>query len=202
MSMFRTHHRGLRHHAGPVRIGTLVTPIMSELETHVDYSPDIDDQEKWKRLQEQPVLDSKNPKLKRMADLIWELSGQQPIRFFKLALATARDGIEYESDLKQFGHEDIAGVTRPPRDNDATDAYERGKDDCDAKARLFVALCLARGFEARLWPLWKHEVLQHVAGEVHYNGKWIHAETIVNRAQLGEMHTDVPKEKDGRWMIK
>lgn len=165
------------------------------------YSPDIPDAEKWQLLQEMPVIDSRNPKLKRMADLLWELSQEKPIRFFKLALAVARDGIVYESDIKQFGHEDIAGVTRPPELNDAIDAYTRGHDDCDAKARLFVALCLAAGFNARLWPLWKHGILQHVAGEVEYGKRWIHAETILARAQLGEMHTNVPKETNGNWRM-
>ena len=149
-----------------------------------------------------PHIDSKNPKLKEMANLIWELSLHRPLVFLKLALAVARDGIVFESDLKQFGHEDIAGVTRPPEPDDAIDAYERGFDDCDAKARLFVALCIARGFEARLWPLWKNGVLKHVAGEVHFRGKWIHAETILARARLGEMHTDVPKEiTTGKWKM-
>ena len=176
---------------------------MSELETHVDYSPDIDDQEKWKRLQERPAIDSKNPKLRHMAALLWELSDKQPLRYLKLALCVAQQGIAYKSDLEQFGHEDIAGVTRQPTPGDATDAYDRGQDDCDAKAPFFVALCLAQGFEARLWPLWKHGILQHVAGEVLYQGKWLHAETICNRAQLGEMHTDVPKEPStGKWMIR
>ena len=149
-----------------------------------------------------PLSDSRNPKLRHMANLIWELSERRPMRFLRLAFAIAKDGIRYESDIKQFGHEDIAGVTRYPEPNDATDAYDRGADDCDAKARLFVALCLARGFEARLWPLWKQGELSHVAGEVCVNGKWIHAETILARAQLGEMHTEVPKEPTtGKWKM-
>lgn len=166
------------------------------------FTPEIDDQHKWKLLQEVVISDSKEPDLREMSDIIWKLSGKNPLRFFKLALAVARDGISYESDIKQFGHEDIAGVTRYPEPDDALDAYQRGHDDCDAKARLFVALCLAQGFEARLWPLWKQGVLSHVAGEVLYNGKWIHAETILARARLGEMHTDVPKEPTtGKWKM-
>jgi transglutaminase-like putative cysteine protease len=167
-----------------------------------EYTPEINSQEKWKLLQEMPLIDSRNEHLRHMADLVWELSGHRVMRFFKLALAVARDGISFASDLKQFGHEDIAGVTRHPEPNDALDAYIRGKDDCDSKARLFVALCLARGFNARLWPLWKNGELSHVAGEVEHNGKWIHAETILSRARLGEMHTDVPKEPTtGKWKM-
>lgn len=165
-----------------------------------DYSPYIDSEHKWALLQEMPLIDSKNEKLKELAAKIWDISLGRPKTFLKLALAVARDGIEYASDIKQFGHEDIAGVTRHPEPNDAVDAYLRGHDDCDAKARLFVALCLARGFEARLWPLWKKGQLTHVAAEVLYRGKWVHAETILSRARLGEMHTEVPKEpKTGKW---
>ena len=161
----------------------------------------MNDHEKWTLLQEVCITDSKNPDIIRMSEMLWELSRSQPIRFFRLALATARDGIEYESDIKQFGHEDIAGVTRPPNPDDAIEAYKRGHDDCDAKARLFVALCLAAGFKARLWPLWKHGALQHVAAEVQFQGRWLHAETILSRARLGEMHTEVPKETNGQWKM-
>lgn len=168
-----------------------------------EFKPLIDDLHKWKLLQEVCITDSKNPKIVRMSKLLWELSQSEPIRFFKLALAVARDGITYESDIKQFGHEDIAGVTRAPNPDDAIDSYTRGYDDCDAKARLFVALCLAAGFNARLWPLWKHGALKHVAAEVQFPGseRWIHAETILSRARLGEMHTQVPKEPDGKWKL-
>ncbi len=167
-----------------------------------EYSPDIDSKHKWALLQEMPAIDSKNADLQRMSKIIWELAGGKAIRFLKLALAVARDGITFESDIKQFGHEDIAGVTRHPNPDDALDAYYRGHDDCDAKARLFVALCLAAGFDARLWPLWKGDELSHVAGEVYYGGQWIHAETILSRARLGEMHTDVPKEPTtGKWKM-
>lgn len=165
------------------------------------YSPDIPDDEKWERLQAVCISDSKNQDLKALSDKVWDISLHRPTVFVKLALSVARDGIVYESDIKQFGHEDIAGVTREPQPDDALDAYKRGSDDCDAKARFFVALCLAQGFRARLWPLWKHNVLQHVAAEVHLDGRWIHAETILARAQLGEMHGEVPKEPNGHWRM-
>jgi len=162
----------------------------------------MNDSEKWALLQEACIVDSKSLKILKMAKMIWGLSQSRPIRFFKLALAVARDGIEYETDIKQFGHEDIASVTRFPKSGDAIEAYERGHDDCDAKARLFVAVCLAAGFNARLWPLWKHGQLKHVAAEVEFpDGKWIHAETILSRARLGEMHTSVPKESNGHWKM-
>jgi len=161
----------------------------------------ISDEHKWKLLQEVCIADSKNEKIIKLSKMLWGMSQSHPIRFFKLALAVARDGIVYENDGKQFGGEDIAGVTRPPEPDDAIDAWTRGHDDCDSKARLFVAICLAAGFNARLWPLWKHGQLKHVAAEVEFQGKWIHAETILSRARLGEMHTSVPKEPNGKWKM-
>lgn len=159
----------------------------------------ISDEHKWSLLQEACIADSKNPRIIKLSKMVWGISHSRPIVFFKLALAVARDGIEFESDIKQFDGEDIAGVTRAPEPDDAVDAYFRGHDDCDAKARLFVAICLAAGFHARLWPLWKYGVLKHVAAEVEFQGKWIHAETILSRARLGEMHTEVPREPNGKW---
>jgi len=41
----------------------------------------------------------------------------------------------------------------------------------------------------------------YVAAEVEFDRKWIHAETILARAQLGEMHTHVPKELNGKWRM-
>lgn len=166
------------------------------------YKGNIDSEHKWYLLKDMPLRDSRNPKLIELAGKIWDIALGRKLTFLKLALAVARDGISFESDIKQFGHEDIAGVTRYPEPNDAIEAYVRGHDDCDAKARLFVALCLAQGFEARLWPLWKHGQLTHVAAEVLVRGKWIHAETILARARLGEFHTDVPLEpKTGKWKV-
>jgi transglutaminase-like putative cysteine protease len=160
------------------------------------------DEHKWQLLSDMPRIDANNPKLQRIAEQLWSISMRRPKVYLRLAFALAKDGISYESDIKQFGHEDISGVTRYPEPDDAIDAFERGSDDCDAKARFFVALCLAKGFRARLWPLWKNGVLTHVAAEVEVNNQWVHAETILSRARLGEMHTDVPKElKSGKWRM-
>ena len=161
----------------------------------------MDDQHKWQLLQEMPHLDSKNPELQALANKLWAIALGRPLNYLKLCQAVARDCINYASDIKQFGGEDIAGVTRYPEPADALDAYIRGEDDCDAKARLFVALALCRGFEARLWPLWKNGSLAHVAGEVYFDGRWHHVETILSRARFDEMHTDVPRERNGKWKM-
>lgn len=162
----------------------------------------IDDNSKWLALEEIVNSDAKNQKLQDIANHLWEAALRRPICFFHLAHALARDCISYKSDIGQFGAEDIAGVTRPPKEDDAIDALVRGKDDCDAKARLFVALCLARGFQAKLEPHWKNGVLKHVSALVNYNG-WIPVETILSRARLGDTPDSVPAEKStGKWLQK
>ncbi len=162
----------------------------------------IDDNSKWLALEEIVNSDAKNPKLQEIANHLWEAALHRPMCFFALAQALARDCIKYTSDINQFGHEDIAGVTRSPEPDDAIDALTRGKDDCDAKARLFVALCLARGFQAKLEPHWHDGLLKHVSALVNHGG-WIPVETILTRARLGDTPDSVPVEKDtGKWLQK
>lgn len=139
-------------------------------------------------------------------------------RFAMLAHTVARDWIHQVSDTVRTGGEDIAGLTREPSENDATDALSRGTDDCDAKARLFVALCLAAGLRARVVPYWKtpdgkttHErdafglsgpaqgsKLFHVAAEVWLDNTWQPVELTLSRARLGERGELVPFESGTR----
>ncbi len=157
---------------------------------------------KWVYLREVIVRDARHPEIVRIARRLSRAVGGDRVRFAMLAMAAARDAIAYVRDTDQFGGEDIAGLTRSPGDSDPIDAWRRGADDCDAKARFFCALCLAGGLQARMWPLWRQEadgsVLAHVAAQVRL-GEWVHAETTLARARLGEVHTQVPKETDGRW---
>ncbi len=168
------------------------------------------DADKWALLQAIPARDAQHPYIRRIANALKEWSkvsgpnaqARSDVRFARLAMAIARDGIEYMSDTAQFGGEDIAGITRFPDPDDAIDAWVRGIDDCDAKARLFVALALAAGYQARIWPLWEGDCLKHVAAEIYINGRWHHVETILGRARFGEMHTEVPKEAStGKWLL-
>jgi transglutaminase-like putative cysteine protease len=139
-------------------------------------------------------------------------------RFAMLAHTVARDWIHQVSDTVRTGGEDIAGLTREPREDDATDALSRGSDDCDAKSRLFVALCLAGGLRARIVPYWKkpggpttHErdaygaggpppgsQLYHVAAEVWLDNAWQPVELTLSRARLGERGELVPFESGTR----
>lgn len=122
-------------------------------------------------------------------------------RFAKMALAYARDGVRYEGDTPRTGGEDIAGFTRP---GTIADDLIRGSDDCDLKARLFVALLRAVGLEAEMLPVVELSaagpVLAHVRGSVVINGKSYTGEPSLARARLGEVPADVPREQsDGKW---
>ena len=157
---------------------------------------------KWEFLRDAPEADSRNPKLAGIAQHLMAAALGRPIVFLALAHALARDGIRFERDVARVGSEDISGLTRPAQSNDATDALERGEDDCDAKARFFVALCMAGGFRARMVDWWRatghgSDMLAHVSAEVGLGQKWLPVELTLARARLGELGDDVPKEKDG-----
>lgn len=157
----------------------------------------MSDRDKWKFLERAPARDAQDPGLQDVARSLWRVAlcaGPSPHESFaRLAHAVARDCIRYETDTKRTGGEDIAGFTR--RQGHALEALERGKDDCDAKARLFVALCLAAGLRARMVPRWEGETLRHVSAAVTINGRELAVETILARARLGELAEHVPHEK-------
>ena len=81
------------------------------------------------------------------------------------------------------------------------DILRRLTDDCDGKSRLFVALCLAAGLEARIRPVFKGPHFVHVQGEVRWPGSsaepqampggWMLAELIVRGVNLGDDPTKV-----------
>lgn len=184
----------------------------------------MNDLEKWNFLRFIAATDQWNDDIRNIAKhllaaakccegpLTWER------RYAMLAHTVARDWIHQVSDTARTGGEDIAGLTRTPTEVDATDALTRGSDDCDAKARLFVALCLAGGLAARVVPYWKvpggtttHErdsygagappagsQLYHVAAEVFLDNAWEPVELTLSRARLGERGEAVPLETGTR----
>lgn len=160
----------------------------------------MNDQRKWAALQRATWLDAQDPELRRFAAELVTVARRaaDPERAFaQLAHAVARDWIPYETDTARVGGEDMAGVTRP---REPALAVLRRRDDCDSKARLFVALCLAAGLRASLVPLWRGPALAHVSAEVWLNGKPTAVETILARARLGDRGESVPFEKtSNRW---
>jgi transglutaminase-like putative cysteine protease len=171
----------------------------------------LDDQLKWEYLKGIPAIDMLHPIVKTLALKLLEASGGNAKRLAQLIHTVARDWIRQTSDVTERGGEDIAGLTREPTSADAIDALKRGEDDCDAKARLFVALCLASGLNARMVPRWmvvpvspitpQGKTLTHVSAEVYLDGKWQSVELTLARARLGETGEQIPKEKDGKWKL-
>jgi transglutaminase-like putative cysteine protease len=165
-----------------------------------------DDREKWKFLRAAPIRDARNPLIQSIARSLWAatLASTEDVslhqrRFVQLAHTVARDWITQVIDTARVGEEDIAGFTRAPTFDDAVDALRRGVDDCDAKARLFVALCLVVGVQARMEPVWKGDRLEHVWSQAFIDGAWMPVELTLARARLGEVGGDVPKEGNGKW---
>jgi transglutaminase-like putative cysteine protease len=172
----------------------------------------MNDEQKWQFLQEVPARDAQHPEIIRLAKSLRFASYTSEARLASLCMCVARDWIKQTSDVTRTGGEDIAGLTREPGENDAVEALDRGKDDCDAKARLFVALCLAGGLRARMVPRWNQvavsettpngRTLTHVSAEVVIAGQWRPVELTLARARLGEVGEQVPKEiKTGKWLL-
>lgn len=165
-----------------------------------------EEERKWEFLRRAPFRDAIHPEIQARSAALMRAAGSNKIVFAQLAQALARDGVRYATDTARVGAEDIAGFTREPTDDDAVEALRRGADDCDAKARLFCALCIAQGVPAAMADHWKPthwaqgaERLAHVSANVQIGESWYPVELTLSRARLGERGEQVPKEADGTW---
>jgi transglutaminase-like putative cysteine protease len=166
-----------------------------------------EERRKWEFLRDAPTRDALDPDLREVARHLAAIAALSPAPewcYAQLALALARDCIAYQLDVDRVGREQIDGYTDPP--DSPLRGLIRGFDDCDAKARLFVALCLANGLPAGMVDRWKGTRLAHVYGRVLVRWlretmpRWFFAETILRRARLGDIAESVPKEiETGRW---
>jgi transglutaminase-like putative cysteine protease len=182
------------------------------------------DWEKWLFLKSAPARDAESEEVQAAAQSLWavaSLSVNPRWAFIELAQAVARDLIRYVLDSDRVGREQIDGFTDPYGSPLAP--LEHGADDCDAKARLFVALCLARRIRAEMVPgPGESEVragarLKHVSARVwtsvpvwdpktktitESREQWLEVETILARAKVGEKAEKVPAERDtGNWLF-
>jgi transglutaminase-like putative cysteine protease len=147
---------------------------------------------KWDYLRDAPLEDMRDPRMQRLASLLWAAAGERPRVYCILCQALCRDAIRYQTDTARVGGEDFGSPA---------DAIERGVDDCDAKARAFVTLCLLKNQRAEMVPLWKGGQLKHVYARVLLDGQWLPVELTLARARLGEEPLRVPKEPDtGQWL--
>ena len=160
-----------------------------------------DDRAKWDFLARIPREDARHPEIERLARLCLALGADDRRRALVIAHAVAGRAIRYRLDTPRTGGEDVAGFTRPRTPDDPIDAWRRGVDDCDAKARLFTALALALGFRARMAAIWQRDRLAHVYAEVDRgDGGWEPVETTLARAVIGDGPRAVPKEETGKWL--
>jgi hypothetical protein len=179
---------------------------------------------KWRTLQELPARDAQQEDLRAVADALWAAATVSPVpswAFVQLAACYARDCILYVTDTERVGREQIDGWPPDPYQC-VLASVARGTDDCDAKGRLFVALCLAKGLQAKMMPIPSEQSvangapLTHVFGAVYaahpviskkhgwalQEGpkSWIPVETILARARPGDTAQAVPPEKTtGHW---
>jgi hypothetical protein len=179
-------------------------------------SPEPDEQRKWEFLRDVPIRDAtsvENPGNEQLRQIVAALASVANFSrwpqwcFANLALCLARDCITYQLDSDRVGREQIDGWPPDPYIS-PLEPFTRGVDDCDAKARIFVALCLARNMHAEMVPRWRQGKLTHVYGRVFVQGpgekapRWYYAETILRRARLGDIAEVVPKEiETGKWLF-
>lgn len=71
----------------------------------------------------------------------------------------------------------------------ASVALVRGFGDCDAKSRLFVALCLACRIPARIQPRFREggKRFPHVLAAVHLDDHWYEADPTILNSRIGHI---------------
>jgi transglutaminase-like putative cysteine protease len=63
----------------------------------------------------------------------------------------------------------------------------RGFGDCDAKSRVFIALCLACDVPARSYPVRPEADFPHVLAEVFWRGNWQKADPTILNSEIGRI---------------
>lgn len=137
------------------------------------------------------AADALHPEVRALARQLETTAGRDPLRFTLAVHGYCRDAIRYRRD--PGGREQFA---------DAPTIIRRGFDDCDGKARLFVALIRAAkipGLIARIVPVHDKPTGQrfiHVQAEARFPGSeahpladpegWILAEMTLEGVRLGE----------------
>lgn len=185
-----------------------------------------DYREKWAFLQRAPIADALTSEVRSIAASVCLIAARAACPTWakaQLCQCIARDMVAYMPDKARVGREQIDGFTDPL--GLATAALIRGVDDCDAKGRLCVALCLACGLRAEMQPLPTETEIAHGAELTHVYGRvwlperhtepasaahpegrayenadkwaWYPVETILARASIGSLPMATPKETSG-----
>lgn len=145
-------------------------------------------------------LDARHPKVRSFAANFARARGPNDVGGLARDLARfVRDGITYVHDPSVEEFADTATI------------LARGYDDCDGKARAFVALCRAVGVEARIRPVFNGAEFVHVQADVRWPGSqyergaepggWLLAELILKGHRLGQNVNTLPRTSDGRRIL-
>ena len=80
-------------------------------------------------------------------------------------------------------------VRDPKREvlEDSAVTLNRGFGDCDAKSRVFIALCIACGIPARSFPVRPEADFPHVLAEVFWRGAWFRADPTILNSEIGRI---------------
>ncbi|MBK9266183.1 MAG: transglutaminase domain-containing protein [Polyangiaceae bacterium] len=80
-------------------------------------------------------------------------------------------------------------VRDPKREvlEDSSVTLKRGFGDCDAKSRVFIALCLACDVPARSYPVRPEADFPHVLAEVFWRGAWHRADPTILNSEIGRI---------------
>jgi len=127
---------------------------------------------------EQSIRDARLPEVQRWAAVFRAL----PLTSRAPAILRFAQGLEYVRDPGEEWLE-AADVT-----------LARGYGDCDAKERIFVALCVACGIPAVAVPVFRGDRFPHVmaaafvpivVGNRFYGWRWLEADPTVQNSTLG-----------------
>lgn len=96
---------------------------------------------------------------------------------------------ERPAAILKFCQYAIDYVRDPRREvlEDAAVTLSCGYGDCDAKTRVFVALCRACGIAARERPVRPEADFPHIFAEVNINGRWRPVDPTILNSSIGRI---------------
>lgn len=145
---------------------------------------------KARYMQQAAEQDSRDPQIIEWAKQFTGI--EDPRERAQAILRFAQLGIRYEHDPAWFGpNGERHGIELL---DSASVGLARGYGDCDLKARLFVAVALAAGLEARISPVFTgSNGFPHVRAEVHFEDEtsghrpWTIADPTIVNSDLGRL---------------
>jgi transglutaminase-like putative cysteine protease len=129
-------------------------------------------EEKAEYMSREAIKDARLPRVQSWAKTFLRLS---PAERAPAILQFVQYGIDYVRDP---GEEVL---------ENADVVLERGYGDCDAKERLFVALCNAVGIPAKGHPVFRGERFPHILADVWVGNQWTPADPTIQNSSIGHI---------------